>query len=84
MADDKHALGATDKHADIGTAPVLYSNHDAESGYDHQKERTILHASDLVTENEERDLRRGLAQRHVSMIALAGELRRRGTVPSYY
>jgi amino acid transporter len=27
---------------------------------------------DFVTENEERDLKRGLAQRHISMIALAG------------
>lgn len=36
------------------------------------KGRPIAHG-DIVTEQEERDLRRGLAQRHVSMIALAGE-----------
>ncbi|KAG9857138.1 amino acid permease, partial [Aureobasidium melanogenum] len=29
---------------------------------------------DFVTENEERDLRRGLAQRHIQMIALAGAI----------
>lgn len=29
---------------------------------------------DFVTQNEERDLRRGLAQRHIQMIALAGNL----------
>lgn len=28
---------------------------------------------DFVTENEERDLRRGLGQRHIQMIALAGK-----------
>lgn len=29
-------------------------------------------SGDVLTLNEERDLKRGLAQRHVSMIALAG------------
>ena len=38
------------------------------------KGRRDIDPSDLVTENETRDLRRGLAQRHVSMIALAGKL----------
>ncbi|ODN75886.1 hypothetical protein L202_05875 [Cryptococcus amylolentus CBS 6039] len=31
-------------------------------------------AGDIVTEREHRDLRRGLAQRHISMIALAGSI----------
>ncbi|WVQ76414.1 hypothetical protein IAR50_006080 [Cryptococcus sp. DSM 104548] len=31
-------------------------------------------AGDVVTEREHRDLRRGLAQRHISMIALAGSI----------
>jgi amino acid transporter len=32
-----------------------------------------VHHGDFVTENEERDLRRGLGQRHIQMIALAGK-----------
>jgi hypothetical protein len=46
-------------------------------GYDVEgadpKARPVAHG-DVVTEGEERDLRRGLQQRHVSMLALAGEL----------
>lgn len=47
---------APGKTADVGT----YGVHD-----------NVQHG-DFVTENEERDLRRGLAQRHIQMIALAG------------
>lgn len=36
------------------------------------KGRNIAHG-DVLTEGEQRDLRRGLHQRHISMIALAGE-----------
>lgn len=32
-----------------------------------------VHHGDFITENEERDLRRGLGQRHIQMIALAGK-----------
>lgn len=47
---------APGKSVDVGT----YGVHD-----------NVQHG-DFVTENEERDLRRGLAQRHIQMIALAG------------
>lgn len=32
------------------------------------------HEGDFVTENEQRDLARGLHQRHISLIALAGAI----------
>jgi amino acid transporter len=51
-----------------------YNAHDLESTYTkgEVEERQALDPRDLVTENEERDLKRGLSQRHISMIALAG------------
>lgn len=52
------------------------------AAYDAQPSKTVdvgaygvqdnVQHGDFVTENEERDLRRGLAQRHIQMIALAG------------
>jgi amino acid permease len=35
---------------------------------------TVLDESDFVTITEDRDLRRGLHQRHVSLIAIAGAI----------
>ena len=35
--------------------------------------RQIVEHGDFVTATEERDLKRGLAQRHIQMIALAGK-----------
>lgn len=51
-----------------------YHAHDLESTYEkgEAEERQPLDPRDLVTDNEERDLKRGLSQRHISMIALAG------------
>ncbi|KAK8853034.1 hypothetical protein IAR55_003735 [Kwoniella newhampshirensis] len=56
----------------IDVAP-LHTLSEAESRGDYIKGREIA-AGDMGTENEERDLRRGLAQRHISMIALAGSI----------
>lgn len=58
------------KDADL-IAPAYPSYHSAETG-GIPKARDIAEG-DVVTTEERRDLRRGLAQRHVSMIALAGE-----------
>ncbi|THV97651.1 hypothetical protein D6D26_06632, partial [Aureobasidium pullulans] len=54
------------------------------AAYDAQPSKTVdvgaygvqdnVQHGDFVTENEERDLRRGLAQRHIQMIALAGAI----------
>lgn len=60
------------KHGeDIHPAPVAL--HDLERQDSLDKGVSRLDATDLVTDAEENDLKRGLAQRHVSMIALAGE-----------
>jgi amino acid transporter len=56
---------------DIQPAPVAL--HDLERQDSLDKGISRLDATDLVTDAEENDLKRGLAQRHVSMIALAGE-----------
>ena len=55
----------------VQPAPSLSHNVDGiEIGF----KGRYIDAADLVTANEERDLRRGLGQRHVSMIALAGAI----------
>jgi amino acid transporter len=51
--------------------PAPLSN--VESGGEYPKGRYV-DSTDLVTAHEEKDLRRGMSQRHVSMIALAGAI----------
>jgi amino acid permease len=59
----------------ISVAPLPVYAEDDETKYDTEradvKSRYVAHG-DVVTEQEERDLRRGLHQRHISMMALAG------------
>lgn len=56
-----------DKRLDIEVAPDLLNEQDA--GALHND-----HGGDFVTLNEQRDLVRGLHQRHISLIALAGAI----------
>lgn len=61
------------KTEDIEVAPYpTVPHHDNESTYKPSNNVRVAHG-DVLTEGEERDLRRGLHQRHISMIALAGE-----------
>ncbi|WWC68225.1 uncharacterized protein I206_102148 [Kwoniella pini CBS 10737] len=56
---------------------VVPMHHDIESQHDYDfdiDQKKDVKATDYVTENENRDLKRGLAQRHISMIALAGSI----------
>ncbi|WRT64496.1 uncharacterized protein IL334_001428 [Kwoniella shivajii] len=53
---------------------VPYQSDDVESHHDLDHKERDVPAGDIVTENENRDLKRGLAQRHISMIALAGSI----------
>lgn len=56
-----------DKNVRVLVAPRT----DAEAG---QPSSSRLQEADLVTQNEERDLSRGLHQRHISLIAIAGAI----------
>ncbi|WWD19444.1 hypothetical protein CI109_103904 [Kwoniella shandongensis] len=67
------ATGQSPGKDDVIDVAPLHTLRDIESNGDFVKGREIA-AGDMVTENEERDLRRGLAQRHISMIALAGSI----------
>lgn len=56
----------TDKRVDVDIEPP-HDVHAAASG-------SRIEEADFVTHNEERDLSRGLKQRHISLIALAGAI----------
>lgn len=63
----------TNKHLDVGVAPTLVGDGEPSSLRDD-------HDGDFVTVEEEHDLTRGLHQRHISLIALAGAIVRRSTL----
>ncbi|RFU31753.1 hypothetical protein B7463_g4587, partial [Scytalidium lignicola] len=64
------ASGAVaDKRLDIEVAPSLEDGVHQDANAPHDD-----HEADFVTENEQRDFVRGLHQRHISLIALAGAI----------
>lgn len=56
-----------DKHVGVGVEPPLHDVSGAASG-------SRIEEADFVTRNEEHDLSRGLKQRHISLIAIAGAI----------
>lgn len=52
----------------------------AHYAHDGSRHAELKATGDVVTVEEERDLKRGLAQRHVSMIALAGTFREAASI----
>lgn len=64
MAAPRHDA---DKHVGVDVEPPLHDLAGAASG-------SRIEEADFVTHNEERDLSRGLKQRHISLIAIAGAI----------
>lgn len=62
---------ADSRRKDIGV-DVVPSNNDEE--YEQLLSSSRIEDGDFVTRTEERDLSRGLRQRHVSLIAIAGTI----------
>lgn len=62
---------ADSRRKDIGV-DVVPSNNDEE--YEQLLSSSRIEDGDFVTRTEERDLSRGLHQRHVSLIAIAGTI----------
>ncbi|KAF2756585.1 amino acid permease [Pseudovirgaria hyperparasitica] len=60
-----------DHSQDLPPKSALDTSHDSDSI---QAGPSRDHATDFVTTNEDRDLKRGLEQRHISLIALAGAI----------
>ena len=59
--------------------PVVDVDASLEAQRESEASSSRIHENDFVTQNEERDLSRGLHQRHISLIAIAGAIVRDAT-----
>lgn len=64
---NSHENGTTSKYADVEVLSAPAAESSAAADY-------IDHEGDFVTRNEDEDLHRGLHQRHISLIAIAGAI----------
>jgi len=60
----------TDRKPGVADGEAHFASSSPERDHDLQ----ALHEADFVTYNEQQDLRRGLHQRHISLIAIAGAI----------